>query len=107
MEETLGALAGVAQEKLSPGPRPADLPTPKQGQFLAYIREYMLHNRTGLAPTHAVLQRAFDLTPPSVNSMLTRLEQRGFIRRTPGQARGIVLTIDPAWIPELDRTFKW
>jgi repressor LexA len=55
---------------------------------------------------HAVLQRYFNLTPPSVNSMLARLEQRGFIRRIPGQARGITLTIDPALLPPLERPFK-
>jgi len=53
-----------------------------------------------------VLQRFFNLTAPSVNSMLIRLEQRGFISRAPGQARGITLLIDPTMIPELDHPFK-
>ena len=47
-----------------------------------------------------------NLTPPSVNSMLKRLEARGFISRVPGKARGIQLTIDPEFIPPLDRPFK-
>ena len=49
---------------------------------------------------------AFNLTPPSVNSMLARLEKCGFIRRVPGQARAITLTIDPSLIPKLDGSFK-
>jgi hypothetical protein len=81
-------------------------PTRQQGQFLAYIREYMLRNHAGVAPTHAALQRFFNLTPPSVNSMLKRLESRGFIRRIPRQARAIELTIDPSLIPPLEWPFK-
>ena len=81
-------------------------PTRQQGQFLAFIREYMMRNEHGVAPTHAAFQQFFDLTPPSVNSMLIRLEQRGFIKRTPGQARGIQLSIPPDLIPPLERKFK-
>jgi hypothetical protein len=106
MEATLGALRTIMPETYRPLPQSADLPTPKQGQFLAYIHEYTRRNHAGVAPTHAVLQRFFNLTAPSVNSMLIRLEQRGFISRTVGQARGITLLIDPAMIPELDRPFK-
>ena len=81
-------------------------PTPQQGQFLAYIRDYMLRNLHALAPTHAEFQKFFNLTPPSVNSMLKRLDERGFIRRIPGKARAIELTIDPELIPILDRPFR-
>jgi hypothetical protein len=87
--------------------RSADAPTRQQGQFLAFIREYMMRNQAGVAPTHAAFQRFFNLTPPSVNSMLIRLEQRGFIKRQPGQARGIQLVIRPDHIPPLDRPFKF
>ena len=82
-------------------------PTHQQGQFLAFIREYMLRNEAGVAPTHAALQKFFNLTPPSVNSMLIRLERRGFIRRIPHQARAIELIINPDWIPPLDRPFRF
>jgi hypothetical protein len=78
-------------------------PTQQQGQFLAYIRDYKLLNH-GLAPTHADFQRFFNLTPPSVNSMLKRLDQKGFIRRIPGKARAIELTIDSELIPTLDQS---
>jgi hypothetical protein len=60
-----------------------------------------------VAPTCADLQRFFNLTAPSVNSMLVRLERRGFIRRISGRARGIELTVRPGWIPPLDRPFKF
>ena len=89
------------------GPLISGGPTRRQGQFLAYIREYMLRNPLGLAPTHAEFQRFFNLTPPSVNSMLKRLDQRGFIRRIPGKARAIELTIDLELVPRLDRPFGY
>lgn len=79
-------------------------PTRKQGQFLAFIAEYT--KRAGVAPTHADLQRFFDLTPPSVNDMLVRLEQRGLIRRIPGQARAIEITLDAEHIPPLEDPFR-
>jgi SOS-response transcriptional repressor LexA len=66
----------------------------------------MIRNEAGVAPTHAILQQFFNLTAPSVNSMLVRLERRGFIRRIPGKARAIELTISMEWIPQLDRPFK-
>lgn len=84
----------------------SDGPTRRQGQFLAYIREYMLRSEHGVAPTHTELQRFFKLTPPSVNSMLKRLDERGFIRRIPGKARAIELVINPEPIPPLDEPFK-
>jgi len=82
-------------------------PTRQQGQFLAFIREYMTRNYAGAAPTYLEFQRFFNLTAPSVNSMLIRLEQQGFIRRIRGQARAIELTIAPEQIPPLDRPFKF
>jgi len=98
--------AAVAKLKAVTAARPPGGPTRQQGQFLAFIRDYMRCNHAGVAPTHADFQRFFNLTAPSVNSMLIRLEQRGFIRRIPHQARAIELTIDPVWIPPLDRPFK-
>lgn len=65
----------------------------------------LIRLRSGLAPTHAAMQRLLGLMRPSVNSMLIRLEQRGFIRRTPGVARGIEISIDPALIPPLEQPF--
>ena len=82
-------------------------PTRQQGQFLAFLREYILRNEAGVAPSHADFQRFFNLTPPSVNSMLIRLEQRRFIRRIPRKARAIEIICPPEWIPPLERPFKF
>ena len=109
--EAIGAalrrLEYAALAKRSSATPPSGGPTRQQGQFLAFIREYMMRNQAGVAPSHADFQRFFDLTPPSVNSMLIRLEQRGFIRRIPGKARAIELTINLDWIPPLDRLLRF
>lgn len=107
--ELLGVPVQAVVARSIPRMKPKALPgapTRQQGQFLAYIQEYMNRNHAGVAPTHAALQKFFNLTPPSVNSMLTRLEQRGFISRIPGKARAIQLVISPLDIPALDRPFK-
>ena len=107
IEEAVRRLDCAAPAKRSSAAPPPGGPTRQQGQFLAFIREYMMRNEAGVAPSHADFQRFFDLTPPSVNSMLIRLEQRGFIRRIPGRAQAIELAINPDWIPPLDRPFRF
>ena len=77
-------------------------PTARQGQFLAYLHQYSILN--GCAPAEADLQRYFQITPPSVHSMVLTLERRGFIQRVPGQARSINLIIDPESLPPLKRS---
>ena len=76
-------------------------PTARQGQFLAYIPQYGLV--TGCAPAEADMQRVFQVTPPSVHSMVLTLERRGFIRRVSGQARSITLVVPPESLPVLKR----
>ena len=107
IDAALRCLESATSAKKSSVAPPAGGPTPQQGQFLAFIREYMLRNEAGVAPTHAALQKFFNLTPPSVNSMLIRLDRRGFIRRIPHQARAIELIVNPDWIPPLDRPFRF
>ena len=114
MEIAVEAIDAALRQLESAGPakRPSAAPPPggptrQQGQFLAFIREYLMRNEAGVAPRHADFQRFFNLTPPSVNSMLIRLEQRGFIRRVPGKARAIEVNLNPEWIPPLDRPFKF
>lgn len=75
--------------------------TERQGQFLAYIHQYSIVN--GRAPAEADMQRFFQITPPSVHSMVLTLERRGLIRRVPGQARSITLIIPPESLPPLKR----
>ena len=76
-------------------------PTERQGQFLAYIFQYGLVN--GCSPAEADMQRYFQITAPSVHSMVLTLERRGFIRRVPGQARSITLLVPPESLPALER----
>ena len=82
--------------------------TERQGQFLAYIHQYGIVN--GRAPAEADMQRFFQITPPSVHSMVLTLERRGLIRRYPGQARSITLLVSPESLPPLkpvlSRPFK-
>jgi DNA-binding MarR family transcriptional regulator len=73
--------------------------TERQGQFLAYIHQYSILN--GCAPAEADIQRFFQITPPSVHSMVLTLERRGFIRRVPGQPRSITLIVLPELLPLL------
>lgn len=101
-----GRLESTAPQPPASAPPPGG-PTRQQGQFLAFIHQYIMRNQAGIAPSHADLQRFFNLTAPSVNSMLVRLEQRGFIRRIPGKARAIEVVCQPDWIPLLDRPFKF
>ncbi len=57
----------------------------------------------GCAPAEAEMQRFFQITPPSVHSMVLTLERRGLIRRVPGQARSITLIVPPESLPPLKR----
>ena len=75
--------------------------TERQGQFLSYIHQYSIVN--GCAPAEADMQRFFQITPPSVHSMVLTLERRGFIRRMPRQARSITLIVPPESLPSLKR----
>jgi hypothetical protein len=106
IEVALRRLESISS-KASPAPSSPGGPTRQQGQFLAFIREFILRNEAGVAPSHKDFQWFFNLTPPSVNSMLIRLEQRGFIRRVPGKARAIEIICQAEWIPPLDRPFKF
>ena len=76
-------------------------PTERQGQFLAYIYQYGLVN--GCAPAEADMQRYFQITAPSVHSMVLMLERRGFISRVPGQSRSITLLVPPESLTTLKR----
>ncbi len=75
--------------------------TDKQSQYLAFIYNYTVIN--GRPPAEADLQRFFRVTPPTIHQMILRLEEKGFISRSPGTARSIRLLIDPDEIPRLQR----
>lgn len=74
--------------------------TEKQGQYLAFIRNYtVIHGRP---PAEADMQRFFRVTPPTIHQMVLRLEQRGFISREPGKARTIQVLVPPDALPYLE-----
>jgi Mn-dependent DtxR family transcriptional regulator len=73
--------------------------TEKQGQYLAFIYMYALVN--GRPPAEADMQRFFEVTPPSVHSMIVQLERLGLIRRIPRQSRSIEVTVPAAQLPTL------
>lgn len=63
--------------------------TKRQRELLDFIKAYMAENG-GLAPSVMEMARGLDLNSTSnVHSMLTRLEERGVIRRLKFHARAI------------------
>ena len=74
--------------------------THQQGQYLAFIHYYTkIH---GYAPSEADMQQYFRVSPPSVHQMVVTLEERGFIKKTPGQARSISLLVHREELPDLE-----
>jgi SOS-response transcriptional repressor LexA len=74
--------------------------TSKQGQYLAFIHYYTRLN--GRPPAEADMQAYFRVSPPAVHDMVKTLESRGFISRTPGDARSIRLLLARDQIPDLE-----
>jgi repressor LexA len=71
----------------------------REFQYLAFIHAYaLLHRRP---PAEAEMERYFGVTPPSVRRIVVEPERRGLIRRTPRQAKSIVLCIPAEEIPPL------
>jgi len=77
----------------------SNVPTAKQGQYLAFIYNYTKLN--GRPPAESDMQRYFGTTPPTVHNMVVKLCNRGFISREPGRARTIRILVDHDAIPEL------
>lgn len=75
--------------------------TDKQEKVLGWIKESV--NLTGQAPTVRELQLKLGCSAPmGVVSHLNALEAKGYIRRTPGIARGIVVVADEKGKPAED-----
>ena len=73
--------------------------TSKQGTYLAFIHQYTaLHNE---APSEADMQRFFKVSPPTVHQMVLMLEKKGFIQRSPGEARSIRVLVPVEQLPRL------
>ena len=73
--------------------------TERQGQYLAFIFQYMKVN--GRAPAESDIQRYFGVSPPTVHQMVVKLESLELITRQPGVARSIQVVVSPDDIPEL------
>lgn len=73
--------------------------TQTQGRYLAFIHHYgKVH---GQPPAEADIQRYMKVTLPAIHQMILTLEKRGFIERTPGQARSVRVLIPPEELPDL------
>ena len=64
-----------------------DGPTLRQREYLRFIQSYM--DRYRIAPAESRIAKHFMVAPPSAHQMVVALERRGFIVRTPGEARSI------------------
>lgn len=73
--------------------------THRQGQFLAFIHAYRTMH--GQGPAELDMVKHFRLTPPSVHSMIVRLEELGFVTRELGVRRSVQVAI-PSKIPALE-----
>jgi DNA-binding MarR family transcriptional regulator len=75
-------------------------PTPREGQYLAFIHHYTKLN--GQPPAEADLQRHFGTRPSAMHQMVLTLEKRGLIERTAGVARSIRVLVPREQLPELE-----
>ena len=74
--------------------------TAKQGQYLAFIYYYTKINKR--PPAEANIQWYFRVSPPTVHQMILKLEEKGLIRRVPGQARSIEVMVPLENLPMLE-----
>lgn len=74
--------------------------TPRQGQFLAFIRLYRKLHRRGPAETD--LTAYFQITPPSVHAMVVKLEELGLITREAGVPRSMRVAVPVEQLPDLE-----
>jgi len=74
--------------------------THRQGQFLAFIHLYRKLHRQGPAELDRV--KFFQVTPPSIHSMIVKLEQLGLITREPGVPRSACVAMPEDVIPKLE-----
>jgi hypothetical protein len=68
-------------------------PSARQLDYLRFLHAYIdLHRR---APSESEIVMHMRVTPPSAHDMLVKLEELGYLARTPGVARSIRILIDP------------
>ena len=100
--ESFGEDAFAVSMDLAPKLDPSITPlfTSKQGQYLAFIYNYIKIHRQ--APAESDLERYFRVSPPAIHEMIKTLERNGLIERTPGRARSIRLLVLPEILPRLE-----
>lgn len=81
------------------------LPSPRQADVLRFIAGYV--ETHGYPPTRREIGAALGITAAAstnaIHDHLAALERKGFVRLTPGVARGIVLSADgKAFVAERD-----
>ncbi len=74
--------------------------TKKQGQYLAFIYYYRKLNKQ--SPAFKDFEKHFKSDPASVNGMIKKLVEKGFIKKEKGKSRSIELLIRKDDIPELE-----
>jgi len=74
--------------------------TKKQGQYLSFIYYYTKLN--GYPPAESDFQKYFNVSWPSIHSMILQLEKNELIERIPGKARSINLLLTRDEIPDLE-----
>jgi repressor LexA len=84
---------------MKPQAQPRERFSGLQGRYLAFIHQYtQVH---GVAPAEFDMQTFFKTSPPTIHQMVLTLERKGFIERTPGQARSIKVLVPAAELPPL------
>ena len=63
--------------------------TKKQADVLRYVKNYSA--KQGYAPTVPEIARFFKLWPSGAHQHLLLIEKKGYLRRTPDIARGLVV----------------
>lgn len=94
----------MARPKLSCGAQAANPVSParaKTANFASRSRDAR-ELRENLQAARKVSDRFGQTTPPSVHQMIQTLELKGFIQRTPGEARSIRLLVRPEYLPILE-----
>ena len=74
--------------------------TYKQGQYLAFIYFYQKLNKQ--SPAFLDFEKYFKTSPASVNGMIKKLEEKGFITKEKGKSRSIELLVRKEELPELE-----
>lgn len=74
--------------------------TAEEGQYLSFIYYYTKIHRA--APAETDMQRYFEVSASMVRRMISTLESKGLIEKTPGKARSIRLLVSREVIPDLE-----